>query len=145
VVGGTLAPSRAWATLPISTFVIGTMCATIPVAFFMRRIGRKRGFIGGSLVGGAICIGSFTLFTNSTLLLGVCQTSSRTSERNKDQALNDFAIFATVALTALTSGALLEALGRYAVNYAVFPMVAIGLVLILWFAAGAQRSEDAIT
>jgi predicted MFS family arabinose efflux permease len=364
LVGTTLAPSRAWATLPLSTFVIGTMCSTIPVALFMRRFGRKPGFIGGSLVGVAACllsawaiyIGSFALFTASTLLLGVYQASSqyyrfaaadaaapdfrpkaiswvltggvvaavfgtlvvmqtkdlfapylfvgcylaaavfagmsvvvlyflrssghnqatigngrplrlivrqprlitaiacgtisygimslvmtagpiamvdcgftvneaswviqwhavamflpsfftgtliirfgveritglgmvmlagaamvallglgflqfavalvllglgwnfgfigattmvtdcyRASERNKVQALNDFTIFATVSLSALTSGALLQALGWYAVNYAVFPMVAIGLVLMLWFAAGAQRSGDATT
>jgi MFS family permease len=85
LVGTMFAPSRALATLPISAFVIGTMCSTIPVALLMRRFGRKPGFIGGSLVGVAACllsayaiyIGSFALFVLSTLLLGVYQASSQ--------------------------------------------------------------------
>ncbi len=364
LVGTILAPSRAWATLPLSTFVIGTMCSTIPVALLMRRFGRKLGFIGGSLVGvfacllsaWAIYVGDFALFSTATFLLGVYQASSqyyrfaaadiaspgfrakavswvltggvasavfgtllvmqtkdmlapylfagcylasaacaglsvvvisflrsppptlaaagvqrplgvivrqprlvaaiacgtiaygvmslvmtaspiamvdcgfsvnaaswviqwhavamflpsfftgtligwigveritamgmvllagaaaaallglafpvfavalvllglgwnfgfigattmvvdcyRASERNKVQALNDFAIFAVVALSSLTSGAILEALGWYAVNYAVFPMVAAGLLLLMWLVTTARRSRGVAT
>ncbi len=85
LVGTILAPSRAWATLPLSTFVIGTMCSTVPVALLMRRFGRKPGFIGGSLIGMFACLlaawavyaGSFALFTTGTLVLGVYQASSQ--------------------------------------------------------------------
>jgi MFS family permease len=85
LVGTMLAPSRAWATLPLSAFVIGTMCSTVPVAFLMRRVGRKSGFIAGSIVGVAACllsawaiyVASFSLFVMSTLLLGIYQASSQ--------------------------------------------------------------------
>jgi MFS family permease len=85
LVGTMLAPSRAWATVPISAFVIGTMCSTVPVAMLMRRIGRKWGFIVGSLVGVVACllsawaiyVASFPLFVTSTLLFGAYQASSQ--------------------------------------------------------------------
>ncbi len=47
-------------------------------------------------------------FIGATTMVADCY---RASERNKVQALNDFAIFAIVALSSLTSGALLDALG----------------------------------
>lgn len=84
LVGTQLAPSKAWATLPVSTFVIGTMVATIPAALLMRRIGRKPGFIFGAAIGAfagllsvyAIYSSSFVLFSFSTALHGVYQASS---------------------------------------------------------------------
>ena len=84
LVGTQLAPSKGWATLPVSTFVIGTMIATIPASLLMRRIGRKPGFILGAVVGVlagllsvyAIYIASFALFSFSTALHGVYQASS---------------------------------------------------------------------
>ncbi len=84
LVGTQLAPSKAWATLPVSTFVIGTMVATIPAALLMRRIGSKAGFILGAGVGVAagilsvyaIYASSFILFSLSTAMHGVYQASS---------------------------------------------------------------------
>jgi predicted MFS family arabinose efflux permease len=84
LVGTQLAPSKGWATLPVSTFVIGTMMATIPAALLMRRIGRKPGFIIGAAIGVlagllsvyAIYISSFVLFSFSTALHGIYQASS---------------------------------------------------------------------
>lgn len=46
-----LSGDRSLATLPITTFVIGTACGTFPAAMLMRRIGRRAGFISGLLVG----------------------------------------------------------------------------------------------
>ena len=57
----------------------------------------------------------------------------RPSERNKVQAVNDFAVFTTVAIASLTSGKLLDGLGWNAVNLAIFPMVAVGLGPLLWY------------
>jgi predicted MFS family arabinose efflux permease len=84
LVGTQLAPSKAWATLPVSTFVLGTMVATIPAALLMRRLGRKPGFILGAAIGVfagllsvyAIYEKNFALFSVSTALHGVYQASS---------------------------------------------------------------------
>jgi hypothetical protein len=42
LIGVEIAPSKAWATLPISAFVIGTALSTIPAAMLMKRIGGGR-------------------------------------------------------------------------------------------------------
>jgi predicted MFS family arabinose efflux permease len=84
LVGVQLAPSKAWATLPVSTYVIGTMLSTVPAALLMGRIGRRAGFMIGAGVGAAagllslyaIYMSSFALFTLSTPLHGVFQASS---------------------------------------------------------------------
>lgn len=84
LVGVMLAPSKAWATLPVSTFVIGTMLATIPASHLMQRIGRRAGFMIGALAGllgsllaiYAILVGSFALFCLAAALQGAFQASS---------------------------------------------------------------------
>jgi predicted MFS family arabinose efflux permease len=63
----------------------------------------------------------------------------RPSERNKAQGLNDFLIFGSTALASLSAGQLLEGIGWNAVNYAVFPMVIIALVLIGWLITHQKR------
>ena len=63
----------------------------------------------------------------------------RPSEKNKVQAVNDFAIFLTVAGASLTSGKLLDSVGWEAVNWAVFPAVALSLAALVWL-AGSRRS-----
>src|SRR4030067_1843789 len=45
IVGSELAPSPAWATLPIASVVVGIALFTIPAALIMNRLGRKRGFL----------------------------------------------------------------------------------------------------
>ena len=46
-----LAPSAALATLPVTSYVIGSALATAPIARMMRRYGRKVGFSVGTLFG----------------------------------------------------------------------------------------------
>ena len=85
LVGLMLAENRAWATLPISAFVIGTMITTIPASFLMRRFGRVPGFLTGSGFGlagallslAAIWIASFPLFCAACLLQGGFQGFSQ--------------------------------------------------------------------
>jgi hypothetical protein len=48
LVGTQIAPSLSLATLPVSTFVIGTALSTIPASMFMRRVGRRPGFLTGA-------------------------------------------------------------------------------------------------
>ena len=84
LVGAQLAPSMAWATLPVSTFVIGTALTTMPVSLLMKRIGRRAGFILGAaagLVGALLAVAAiinrnFSLFVFATMFQGVYQSSA---------------------------------------------------------------------
>jgi MFS family permease len=84
LVGVMLAPSKAWATLPVSTFVIGTMLSTIPASYLMHRLGRRAGFLIGAFAGllgsllaiYAIYVGNFVLFCIAAALQGTFQASS---------------------------------------------------------------------
>jgi MFS family permease len=52
-----LGEDKSLATLPVTAFVVGTACGTVPAAMLMRRFGRRWGAIGGlsvSLVGAAL-------------------------------------------------------------------------------------------
>jgi predicted MFS family arabinose efflux permease len=55
-------------------------------------------------------------------------------EKNKAQGLNDLLVFTTTAVTSLLAGKLLAGFGWAGVNVAVFPMVVLALVMIVWLA-----------
>jgi MFS family permease len=55
-------------------------------------------------------------------------------EKNKAQGLNDLLVFATTAITSLSAGKLLAWFGWTGVNIAVFPMVVLAVVMIIWLA-----------
>ncbi len=84
LVGAQLAPDKSWATLPQSTWVIGTALTTLPLSMAMKHIGRRFGFLIGSLAGiaagslGLVAIfkQSFALFLVATLFMGLYQASS---------------------------------------------------------------------
>ncbi|CAO3375019.1 MFS transporter [Azospirillum argentinense] len=75
IVGNTLAPSPALATLPLSIFVVGMAVCTIPAGAIARRHGRRAAFLAGTgcgvLVGLlsalAVLLGSFWLFCASMI------------------------------------------------------------------------------
>ncbi|MDR5899919.1 MFS transporter [Halomonas vilamensis] len=82
VVGQALSPNPAFATLPIAIMMLGTVTSTLPASLFMKRVGRRLGFIVGASVGGiggglvsvaGIAAGSFWLFCAGNLLLGLYQ------------------------------------------------------------------------
>jgi MFS family permease len=72
------ADQAALATVPVTAFVVGSALASVPAALFMRRVGRRTGFITGLLCGAvgaviaalAIMAASFVLFTLSQVLIG---------------------------------------------------------------------------
>lgn len=78
IVGGTLAASPSWATMPITAMVVGTALFTVPASLTMRKIGRRLGFAIASLVSAvaafaaayAIAVESFTLFCAAILFIG---------------------------------------------------------------------------
>ncbi len=79
IVGSRLAPSPAWSTLPAAAMVVGLAAASAPAALFMRRVGRRPGFLLGAVLAGlacglgalAIAGGSFALLCAATALIGV--------------------------------------------------------------------------
>ena len=84
LVGSTLSSDQSQATLPITTMMVGTFLATLPMAMVMQRYGRRPGFIVGALagiVGALICVlaierGSFALFCLGTHLCGYYGSSA---------------------------------------------------------------------
>ncbi|MHB0775636.1 MFS transporter [Halomonas sp. WWR20] len=79
LIGASLAPGPAWATAPVATQLLGLMCATIPASLLMARIGRKRGFVLGNMLGlvgvavaGHALVGErFGAFMLGTWLIGI--------------------------------------------------------------------------
>ena len=51
--GQQLSPEPGLATLPIAVMMLGTVVSTLPASLFMKRVGRRRGFMTGALMGGA--------------------------------------------------------------------------------------------
>ena len=74
-------------------------------------------------------IGWNFLFTGATTLLTGIYTAA---EKAKVQGVNDLLVFATVTLSAMSSGALHHGIGWTAVNLAVAPLIILSLVAILW-------------
>jgi MFS family permease len=80
LVGAALLPhdQMALATVPVSTYILGSAAASIPAALLMRRVGRRIGFIAGTALGGlgaivvtaAIAMGLFWVFTAGMVLIG---------------------------------------------------------------------------
>lgn len=69
------------------------------------------------------------LFIGGTSLITETYNSS---ERSKTQALNDFAVFSTVALSSLSAGVLQHRFGWEMVNIGVTPLLLVILISILW-------------
>jgi MFS family permease len=77
--GYALATNKALATVPSTMAVIGTALSTIPASLFMKRVGRRLGFVVGALcaaTGGLISVaamahGQFWLLAAAALFLGV--------------------------------------------------------------------------
>ncbi|MBE0691901.1 MAG: MFS transporter, partial [Aquamicrobium sp.] len=51
IVGQTLSPVAALATLPVSLYNLGLAMGTIPAAMVMRRLGRRTGYLIGAAIG----------------------------------------------------------------------------------------------
>ncbi len=82
LMGKMLAPSAALATLPVTTFVLGTALFTYPASNFMKLVGRRAGFMIGGLLGvlsgimaaAAVWFASFWLFALATGISGAYQS-----------------------------------------------------------------------
>ena len=81
-------------------------------------------------------------FIGATTMVTECYEPA---EKSKVQAVNDFAVFATVAVASLTSGKLFASIGWGAVNIALFPMVAVAAGALIWLFVHAPKGPKAIT
>ena len=78
LVGYALAADKALATLPVTSYFVGSALATLPLSLFMKRYGRRAGFtvgasfaIAGSLVcAAAVYAGNFWLLCLGVVVLG---------------------------------------------------------------------------
>lgn len=72
IIGSILARNPAFATLPVSLMVVSVAATTIPAAALMRRLGRKTGFMLGSLsAAGAVMLAAIALREQSFVLFAV--------------------------------------------------------------------------
>lgn len=79
IVGATLAPSAAYATVPLSMYVVGLAAGTLPTGAISRAYGRRVAFLIGTGCGAltgllgayAILRGSFLLFCCATFIGGL--------------------------------------------------------------------------
>ncbi len=77
--GYALAVNKAFATLPASGYVVGGFLGTYPASMWMRRVGRRNGFLTGGAFGlagaivaaAAMFAGSLAMLCAGTMLLGV--------------------------------------------------------------------------
>lgn len=71
--GFALADNKALATLPVTGYVVGAALSTYPASMWMKRVGRRNGFLTGTLfglAGGAIATLGIYLSSFWTLVLG---------------------------------------------------------------------------
>lgn len=77
--GLALAPTPLAATLPVTTYIVGSALATVPASLAMGRYGRRAGFmfgaamaiVGTTLAAAAVQIGSFALLCAGTFVVGL--------------------------------------------------------------------------
>jgi len=73
IIGTVLAPDKAFATVPITTYVVGLWIGTLPVGVIARRFGRLAAFEAGALcgmLGGLVCASGVILGSFALLCLG---------------------------------------------------------------------------
>ena len=79
LVGFALVDNKTFATLGVTSYVLGSALAAMPAALWMAKVGRRRGFMTGSLIailGSATCAlgiahASFLLYCVGTAIVGV--------------------------------------------------------------------------
>lgn len=89
----------------------GTMVINFWLAMFLLGVGWNFMYVGGSA------------------LLTECHTPA---ERAKTQAANDFMVFATMAISSMSSGLLLNKSGWAAVNYGTIPFLLLATAATVW-------------
>ncbi|HJM48802.1 MAG TPA: MFS transporter, partial [Alphaproteobacteria bacterium] len=69
LVGFALAPDKAFATLPVTSYVVATALNTVPASLWMKRVGRRAGFMTGAVIGiGAGALSSYAIYSGDFML-----------------------------------------------------------------------------
>ena len=79
LIGYALVTDKTYATLGVTTYVLGSALAAMPASLWMAKVGRRRGFMTGSaiaIVGSLTCalalaLSSFALYCLGTAIVGV--------------------------------------------------------------------------
>jgi MFS family permease len=79
LVGYSLVENKIYATLGVTSYVLGSALAAMPAALWMARVGRRRGFMTGSVIaiaGSALCalgiaLASYPLYCLGTGIIGI--------------------------------------------------------------------------
>src|SRR3989304_5351874 len=77
--GFALASDKAWATVPVTAYIVGAAMTTMPASLLMRRVGRRAGFVLGAvfgIIGALTCayaafVHDFWMLCAGALVLGV--------------------------------------------------------------------------
>ena len=132
----------------IQWHLLGMFLPSFFTGSMISRIGLKKVMLLGTLIGmGCVAINlagtTTTHFFVALLMLGISWnflfvgattmlTETYTpAERFKTQAVNDFSVFTTVAVSSLSAGAVQHMFGWRIVNYSVIPLLVIVLVSLL--------------
>jgi len=143
----------------IQWHVLGMFAPSFVTGHLMKRYGVLNIMLAGAVMGTACMIinlagSSVWHFWTALLFLGIgwnflfigattlLTETYRPAERAKTQALNDFAVFTTVALSSLSAGALQSRYGWQTVNVGLLPLLVLILAALLW---GKSRRSPTIT
>ena len=141
----------------IEWHILGMFAPSFFTGHLIRRFGVTTIMLTGNLFGVACVVinlagSSIVHFWTALVLLGVSWNflfigattllteTYHPSERSRAQAINDFAVFSTVALASLSAGALLSNFGWRVVNLGVLPMQIAIFGCIFWLLS-RQRVE----
>lgn len=165
--GAMIAHSPRWATLPIATMFLGTASMMFPASMWMARVGRRTGFLGGTLLGVAgglvaalgIANRSLALLAFGTFLIGNYQAFAQfyrfAASEVADNAFRPRAISLVIAggVVAALAGPMLARLGgplltpEYLGSFlimAVVSLIATGVLLGFHVSEKATGFADAI-
>lgn len=114
--GAMIAQSPRWATLPIATMFLGTASMMFPASMWMARVGRRAGFLGGTLLGVAgglvaalgIANKSLALLAFGTFLIGNYQAFAQFYRFAASEVAND--AFRPRAISLVMAGGVVAAL-----------------------------------
>lgn len=150
--------SQTQSTLGIQWHVMAMFAPSFFTGNLIARFGHER-ILGTGLLILAICSAVALMgielanFWSSLILLGIgwnfgfigatsmITDTYRRQERAKAQGINDLILFSTVAFSSLMSGRVLNSFGWEAVNWSVFPIIAVCLASLFWLSKRPRAGE----
>ncbi|MCC6197713.1 MAG: MFS transporter [Burkholderiales bacterium] len=146
----------AMAATVISWHVVGMYAPGFVTGSIITRFGALNVILGGVVVmaaGALVAVGgnSFPHFLVALVLVGIgwnfmytggttLLTESYTpAEKARTQGANDFFVFATMAISSFSSGALVSTTGWETMNWGALPVLALVALVVLWYARSRAK------